>query len=549
MALRKNDNSDMMLKVTRPTGVFNTLGIADGSVGSPSLYFRSDTDTGLYRPGANILGVAVGGAEKLRVNSTGISTDGTILSGDGTAGAPAWSFASETDTGWRRRGAGDIEFYRDGVRALRFTDREIIFGPYDRGAKMGDGTNVHDIGGFGAIEYTYPVDVNNHPKAHFTSMNLLEVLEEGAELNLWRSQRTVLNSNHVAVPNNVQIGNIRFGAFGADNNWHSVVGMRAKTTENVGSAGRAGALMFTGHPLAGGLSGEMIPYLYIAPGGAIRVDPTLTLDSGSTTDTFLNSLSAHGLFSVANSNDFGVVLQRLSAANGSQAYLRFMGGTGGPGVASTWGNTTGWAAVIGERVNGSPLTSIMRHRVNAGDNLLDLMVLRGDNRSVMLEATQTRIKGPMGSATHTDRLLFQSSVTNESTVVGAMPNGTSTTAGFTAYNGTNPDAASLATVSISNTQMTVGTTVTGAGSALPVHLSVSGVGDMVQLRTNKDVVLGFESPATDATAGWVWIPNVGGTPTGTPSGSYSGRSPLVVDSAANKLWCRVGGGWKSVTFA
>ncbi len=35
-----------------------TLGLANGSVGSPSLYFDSDTDLGLYRVSANTLGIA-----------------------------------------------------------------------------------------------------------------------------------------------------------------------------------------------------------------------------------------------------------------------------------------------------------------------------------------------------------------------------------------------------------------------------------------------------------------------------------------------------------
>jgi hypothetical protein len=40
-----------------------------GTVGDPSLHFDADLDTGLYSPGANALGVAIGGQDALRITS------------------------------------------------------------------------------------------------------------------------------------------------------------------------------------------------------------------------------------------------------------------------------------------------------------------------------------------------------------------------------------------------------------------------------------------------------------------------------------------------
>jgi hypothetical protein len=37
-----------------------------------------------------------------------------------------------------------------------------------------------------------------------------------------------------------------------------------------------------------------------------------------------------------------------------------------------------------------------------------------------------------------------------------------------------------------------------------------------------------------------------GTPSGTPSASYTGRVPMVYDTAANKLWI-YNGSWRSAT--
>jgi hypothetical protein len=54
--------------------------------------------------------------------------------------------------------------------------------------------------------------------------------------------------------------------------------------------------------------------------------------------------------------------------------------------------------------------------------------------------------------------------------------------------------------------------------------------------------------ANSATDGFVWFPSMTGTPTGVPT-NHTGEIPLIFDRTAGKLWARVGGAWKSVTFA
>lgn len=49
---------------------FNPL-LNDGTAAAPSLAFNSDPDTGFFRQGANSLGIATGGVERFRVESTG----------------------------------------------------------------------------------------------------------------------------------------------------------------------------------------------------------------------------------------------------------------------------------------------------------------------------------------------------------------------------------------------------------------------------------------------------------------------------------------------
>jgi hypothetical protein len=51
--------------------------LANGTVAAPALYFSSDTDTGIYRIGANNIGVAANGAKVLDVGTAGLGVTGT----------------------------------------------------------------------------------------------------------------------------------------------------------------------------------------------------------------------------------------------------------------------------------------------------------------------------------------------------------------------------------------------------------------------------------------------------------------------------------------
>lgn len=68
---------------------FDGVLLGDGSASAPSLSFSSDTDTGLYRVGANAVGIGVNGAKVLDVNATGLDVTGALT----TSG-------SQTNSNW-----------------------------------------------------------------------------------------------------------------------------------------------------------------------------------------------------------------------------------------------------------------------------------------------------------------------------------------------------------------------------------------------------------------------------------------------------------------
>ena len=66
-----------------------TVQLQNGSVGSPSLSFSSETNTGVYRPGAGIIGMTVLGNLIASVNSSGVAVTG---SGNFTGGVSGGTF-------------------------------------------------------------------------------------------------------------------------------------------------------------------------------------------------------------------------------------------------------------------------------------------------------------------------------------------------------------------------------------------------------------------------------------------------------------------------
>jgi hypothetical protein len=78
--------------------------LGDGSASSPSLTFSSDSNTGFYSSGADKIGVSAGGVKVWDITASGIVSPtaggASISSAAGTAAAPTFSFAGDTDTGW-----------------------------------------------------------------------------------------------------------------------------------------------------------------------------------------------------------------------------------------------------------------------------------------------------------------------------------------------------------------------------------------------------------------------------------------------------------------
>lgn len=87
--------------------------------------------------------------------------------------------------------------------------------------------------------------------------------------------------------------------------------------------------------------------------------------------------------------------------------------------------------------------------------------------------TGKRITGNFSATSHADRLLFQSSVTDGRTGVGAIPNGSGTIAAWNVFNADDPGNAGFAQIYIDSTNAFVKSSVFGTGTQIPLILGVT----------------------------------------------------------------------------
>jgi hypothetical protein len=73
--------------------------VGDGSVSAPAYSFTNEPNTGWYRIGAGNIGLSLLGSNALNINSTRLQNVGAFYAGDGTVGSPSYTFTSDSTSG------------------------------------------------------------------------------------------------------------------------------------------------------------------------------------------------------------------------------------------------------------------------------------------------------------------------------------------------------------------------------------------------------------------------------------------------------------------
>jgi hypothetical protein len=113
--------------------------------------------------------------------------------------------------------------------------------------------------------------------------------------------------------------------------------------------------------------------------------------------------------------------------------------------------------------------------------------------NLAFSSTAQRITGDMTNATLTNRLAFQTSTANGNTTVLALPNGTSTTSQFLAFNTADPTNSSNAALVATSTAVRLSSGQSGTGSYLPLTFFTNG-SEQARLDTSGNLGIGTSSP-------------------------------------------------------
>jgi len=106
-------------------------------------------------------------------------------------------------------------------------------------------------------------------------------------------------------------------------------------------------------------------------------------------------------------------------------------------------------------------------------------------------ATGARIQGDFSNATLANRTAFQSSTTNGTTGVYAIPNGSASSSGFIAFNNSNPTNAGYVAVDSNASVSRIVSANTGSGSAVPLTFNVGNGGpEVARFLTNGALCVG-----------------------------------------------------------
>ena len=94
------------------------ISLSAGAAATPSLFFTGDTNTGIYSPGADQVGISTGGTSRLAVSTTAVSSTLAVDHPLGAVGTPSITFTGDLNTGIWSPGADQVAISTGGTARI-----------------------------------------------------------------------------------------------------------------------------------------------------------------------------------------------------------------------------------------------------------------------------------------------------------------------------------------------------------------------------------------------------------------------------------------------
>ena len=98
-----------------------------GSAATPAYSWIGDPNTGIYRPAADELAIATNGTVRLAISNSAVSSALPINVPLGAVGTPSLTFTSDLNTGIYSPGADQLAVATNGVERVKFGTTEVVF--------------------------------------------------------------------------------------------------------------------------------------------------------------------------------------------------------------------------------------------------------------------------------------------------------------------------------------------------------------------------------------------------------------------------------------
>lgn len=149
--------------------------------------------------------------------------------------------------------------------------------------------------------------------------------------------------------------------------------------------------------------------------------------------------------------------------------------------------------------------------------------------------TGNRITGDFSNATLSNRVLFQSSITNSATSLLAVPSGSATTSRFIGYNLSDPTNGASTSIAVTSTLSQLTASAAGTGSGLPLTINTVSTGtttiERIRINTGSgNIQIGATGGAETAGAEKLQV-----------TGAISASGAVLVGGGANTVYYCNGG--------